>query len=207
MIRAMPSNAWVRLRYSLWAPHYDKVTRFPAERRRSLALLDLRPGERLLIVGCGTGADLPFVPAGVEVLATDLTPAMLQQARAHARPGIEYRVMDGMALDLPDGGPDGGFDAAILHMVLEVIPDPARCLAEVARVLRPGGRLAVFDKFLPDGARPGALRRAGLALLDFVFTSTNRRMGEILGASGAPFVVETDERSVASYRHLILRRV
>jgi len=207
----MPSNAWVRLRYSLWAPHYDKVTRFPAERRRSLALLALHPGERLLIVGCGTGADLPFVPAGVSVLATDLTPAMLQQARAHARPGIEYRVMDGLALELPDGGADagagGGFDAALLHMVLEVIPDPARCLAEVARVLRPGGRLAVFDKFLPESARPGVLRRAGLALLDFVFTSTNRRMGEILAASGAPFVVETDERSVAAYRHLILRRV
>ena len=199
----MPSNAWIRLRYSFWAPHYDRVTRFPRERRRSIALLELRPAERLLIVGCGTGADLPFVPAAVEVLATDLTPAMLQQARAHARPGVGFRLMDGMALDLPDGS----FDAAILHMVLEVIPDPARCLAEAARVLRAGGRLAVFDKFLPDGERPGPLRRAGLALLDFVFTSTNRRMGEILARSGAPFVVERDEPSVGSYRHLILRRV
>jgi phosphatidylethanolamine/phosphatidyl-N-methylethanolamine N-methyltransferase len=198
----MPSNAWVRFRYTFWAPHYDRVTRFPRERRRSLALLALRPGERLLIIGCGTGADLPFVPVGVEVLATDLTAAMLRQARVHARPGIEFRQLDGMALDLPDGG----FDAAILHMVLEVIPDPARCLAEAARVLRPGGRLAVFDKFLPEGARPGLLRRAGLALLDFVFTSTNRRMGEILAASQAPFVVETDEPSVAAYRHLILRK-
>jgi ubiquinone/menaquinone biosynthesis C-methylase UbiE len=199
----MPSNAWVRFRYSFWAPHYDRVTRFPRERRRSIALLDLRPEERLVIIGCGTGADLPFVPAGVAVLATDLTPAMIRQARAHARPGIELRVMDGMALDLPDGS----FDAAILHMVLEVIPDPARCLAEAARVLRKGGRLAVFDKFLPDAERPGPLRRAGLALLDFVFTSTNRRMGEILARSGAPFVVERDEPAVGSYRHLILRRV
>ena len=137
------------------------------------------------------------------MLATDLTPAMLRQAMAHARPGIEFRVMDGMALDLPDGS----FDAAILHMVLEVIPDPARCLAEAARVLRVGGRLAVFDKFLPEGERPGPLRRAGLALLDFVFTSTNRRMGEILDRSGAPFAVERDEPSVGSYRHLILRRI
>jgi phosphatidylethanolamine/phosphatidyl-N-methylethanolamine N-methyltransferase len=198
----MPSNSWIRLRYSFWAPHYDRVTRFPRERRRSIELLALRPGERLLIIGCGTGADLPFVPADVEVLATDLTPAMIRQAEAHARPGIEYRVMDGMALDLPDGG----FDAAILHMVLEVIPDPARCLAEAARVLRPGGRLAVFDKFLPEGASMGLLRRAGLALLDFVFTSTNRRMGEILARSGAPFAVECDEPAVASYRHLLLRR-
>jgi ubiquinone/menaquinone biosynthesis C-methylase UbiE len=199
----MPSNAWLRFRYSFWAPHYDRVTKFPEERRRSIELLDLRPGERLVVIGCGTGADLPFIPLGVEVLAVDLTPAMIRQAMAHARPGIEFRVMDGMALDLPDGS----FDAAILHMVLEVIPDPARCLAEAARVLRVGGRLAVFDKFLPEGERPGPLRRAGLALLDFVFTSTNRRMGEILARSGAPFAVERDDPSVGSYRHLILRRV
>jgi len=199
----MPSNAWLRFRYSFWAPHYDRVTKFPDERRRSIALLELRPGERLVVIGCGTGADLPWIPEGIEVLAVDLTPAMLRQSMAHARPGIEFRVMDGMALDLPDGS----FDAAILHMVLEVIPDPARCLAEAARVLRAGGRLAVFDKFLPEGKRPGLLRRAGLALLDFVFTSTNRRMGEILARSGAPFAVERDDPSVGSYRHLILRRV
>ena len=198
----MPPNPWQRLRYTLWAPHYDRVTRFHAERRRSIGLLALRPGERLVIIGCGTGADLPFVPAGVEVLATDLTPAMLRQARAHARPGIEFRVMDGMALDLPDGT----FDAAILHMVLEVIPDPVRCLREAARVLRPGGRLAVFDKFLPDELQPGPLRLAGLALLDLVFTSTNRRMGEILARSGAPLAVEHDEPAAGSYRHLVLRR-
>jgi ubiquinone/menaquinone biosynthesis C-methylase UbiE len=198
----MPPNVWQRFRYTLWAPFYDRVTKFPRERRRSIELLELQPGERVLLIGCGTGADIPFLPADVHVLATDLTPAMLRQAQAHARPGVEFRVMDGLALDLPAGS----FDAAILHMVLEVIPDPVRCLQEAARVLRPGGRLAVFDKFLPDGHRPGALARLGLALLDLVFTSTNRRMGEILDRSGAPFEVERDERSVASYRHLILRR-
>jgi ubiquinone/menaquinone biosynthesis C-methylase UbiE len=199
----MASNAWLRFRYTIWAPHYDRVTRFHRERQRSIALLGLRPGERLLIVGCGTGADLPFLPEGIEVLATDLTPAMLEQARAHARPGIEFRVMDGMALDLADGT----FDAAILHMVLEVVPDPARCVREAARVLRPGGRIAVFDKFLPEGDGPGLARRAGLALLDLVFTSTNRRMGEILARAGAPLAVERDEPSVGAYRHLILRKV
>ena len=198
----MPSNAWQLFRYSLWAPCYDRVTKLQPQRRRSLELLDLRPGERLIVIGCGTGADLPLVPEGVRVLATDLTPAMLRQAQRRARPDMELRVMDGHALDLPDGS----FDAAILHMVLEVIPDPARCLREAARVLRPGGRIAVFDKFLPDGDRPGPLRRAGLALLDLVFTSTNRRMGEILERSRAPLEVAVDEPSVGRYRHLILRR-
>jgi phosphatidylethanolamine/phosphatidyl-N-methylethanolamine N-methyltransferase len=199
----MPSNAWYRFRYTLWARHYDRVTKFHRQRQDSVGLLRLQPGERLVIIGCGTGADLAFVPEDIEVLATDLTPAMLRQAMAHARPGIEFRVMDGMALDLPDGS----FDAAILHMVLEVIPDPVRCLREAARVLHEGGRLAIFDKFLPDDARLGLFQRAGLALLDFVFTSTNRRMGEILNRSQAPFVVEHDERAVGSYRHLLLRRV
>jgi ubiquinone/menaquinone biosynthesis C-methylase UbiE len=198
----MPSNTWHRFRYTLWAPHYDRVTKFPLERRRSIELLALQPGEQVLVNGCGTGADLPLIPPGIAVLAADLTPAMLRQAQAHARPEIEFRVLDGMALDLPDGA----FDAAILHMVLEVVEDPARFLAETARVLRPGGRVAVFDKFLPEGDRPGFLRRTGLALLDFVFTSTNRRMGEILKRAGVPLSVEHDEASVGSYRHLILRK-
>jgi len=198
----MPPNVWQRFRYTLWAPYYDRVTKLHRERRRSIELLALKPGERVLIIGCGTGADIPFLPADVHVLATDLTPAMLRQAQIHARPGVELRVMDGLALDLPDGS----FDAAILHMVLEVIPDPVCCLREAARVLRPGGRIAVFDKFLPDGRRPGPLARFGLVLLDLVFTSTNRRMGEILESASAPLEVAHDERSVASYRHLILRR-
>jgi len=198
----MPPNAWQRFRYTLWAPHYDRVTKFHAERRRSIGLLELAAGERLLIVGCGTGADLPFVPPGVRVLATDYTPAMLEQARAHARPDVEFRPMDGRALDLPAAA----FDAAVLHMVLEVIAEPERCLAEVARVLRLGGRLAVFDKFLPDGARPAWPRRAALALLDTVFTSTNRQMGEILRASAAPLDVVHDEPAGGAYRYVVLRR-
>ena len=199
----MPPNLWQRFRYTLWARFYDRVTKFPRERQRSIELLALQPGERVLLIGCGTGADIPFLPADVHALAVDLTPAMLRQAEAHARPGVEFRVMDGHALDLPDGS----FDAAILHMVLEVIPDPVRCLREAARVLRPGGRIAVFDKFLPDGHRPGPLARFGLVLLDLVFTSTNRRMGEILERAAAPLEVACDERSAGSYRHLVLRRV
>src|SRR3954464_11183356 len=117
---------------------------------------------------------------------------MLRQARAHARSGVDFRTMDGMALDLPDGS----FDAAVLHMVLEVIPDPVRCLREAARVLRPGCHVAVFDKFLPDGSRPGLLRRTGLALLDLVFTSTKRRMGEILARSGSSPDVEHPKGAV-----------
>src|SRR5262245_27007613 len=130
---SLDATTWNRRRYTLWAPLYDFVARFGRQRWRSLALLDLRPGERVLIVGAGTGADLPLILSGVSVLATDLTLAMLDRARPRARPGVELRVMDGQALDLPDES----FDAVILHLILAVIPDPVACLREAARVLRP----------------------------------------------------------------------
>lgn len=197
------TTTWNRWRYTVWAPIYDAVARFGRQRRRSLALLELRPGERVLVVGAGTGADLPFIPAGVEVLATDLTPAMLARARSHVRPGVELRVMDGQALDLPDAS----FDAVILHLIVAVIPDPVACLREAARVLKPGGRMAVFDKFLPDGAQPSLPRRAANALTSLLFTDINRRFGDILAASGAPLRVEHDEPALFGGMFRILRLV
>jgi phosphatidylethanolamine/phosphatidyl-N-methylethanolamine N-methyltransferase len=198
------ATAWNRSRYTLWAPIYDFVARFGRQRRRSLALLDLRPGERVLLVGAGTGSDLPLIPPDVAVLVTDLTPAMLDRARSRARSGIELRVMDGQALDLPDAS----FDAVILHLILAVIPDPVACLREAARVLRPGGRIVIFDKFLPDGALPSLPRRIANAVTRRLFSDINRRMGEILQEAGAPLRVEHDEPAFlgAAFRILLLRK-
>lgn len=198
----MDATAWNRLRYTVWAPVYDLIARFGRYRRRSIGHLALHPGERVLIVGAGTGADLPYIPLGVSVLATDLTPAMLD--RAPVRAGVETRVMDGQKLELPDAA----FDAVILHLILAVIPDPAACLREASRVLKPGGRIAVFDKFLPDGARPSLPRRALNRVTGLLFSDINRRMGDILKASGAPLSVEKNEPALfgGMFRIILLRK-
>jgi phosphatidylethanolamine/phosphatidyl-N-methylethanolamine N-methyltransferase len=200
----MNATLWNRLRYTLWAPGYDLLARFGRQRRRSIGLLDLQPGERVLVVGAGTGADLPFFPAGVSVLATDLTPAMLERARPKAGPGVELAVMDAQALDLPDAS----FDAVVLHLILAVVPDPLACLREAARVLRPGGRIAVFDKFLADDAQPSLPRRLANVVTRTLATDINRRLGDLLARSGAPLRVEHDEPALfgATFRILRLRK-
>jgi phosphatidylethanolamine/phosphatidyl-N-methylethanolamine N-methyltransferase len=198
------TNAWNRLRYTLWAPVYDVVgRRFDARRRESLRLLDPRPGERVLIVGAGTGGDLPYLPRECVVIATDLTPAMLARARAHVREGVHLAIMDGHSL----GVAPASCDAVVMHLILAVIPDPARCLQEAARVLRPGGRIVVFDKFIQSRRPP-----AGLRLLNVVtrtlFTDVTRRFQDILERSQAPLLVERDSPALLGglFRHIVLRK-
>lgn len=196
----MDAIHWNRLRYTLWSPGYDLVVgRLGALRRRSIDGLRLVAGERVLIVGAGTGLDLPLLPAGLSVLATDLTPAMLAHARARCRAGMELRVMDAQRLELPDAS----FDAAILHLIVAIVPDPAACLREAARVVRPGGRIAVLDKFVPDGETPSLLRRAANVLAAPLATDLTRRFGDVLRDARAPLRVESDESAWGGFFRLV----
>lgn len=196
------TNRWNRLRYTFWAPFYDAMIRvFARKRKHSLRLLDPRPGERILIVGAGTGADLPYIPPGCVVLATDLTPAMLEAARPRARAGIHLALMDGQQLAVPPAS----FDAVVLHLILAVIPDPIRCLREAARALRPGGRMVVFDKFVRGGRVPLAVRIVN-PVARLLFTDMTRDFEEILERSRLPLVVTHDAPALLGglFRHVLL---
>ena len=200
MTLAARGSAWERRRYALWAPFYDWVVApLRNARRRSIEGLQLRPGERVLLVGGGTGEDLPFLPPGVFTLATDLTPAMLMRARAKAGPGHRLAVMDGHRLALPDGA----FDAVVLHLILAVIPDPALCLAEAVRVLRPGGRIAVLDKFVAPGEGPSIGRRLMNRVTRPIATDITRRLDDIVRGSGAPLQPVGDEPALGGLFRIV----
>jgi ubiquinone/menaquinone biosynthesis C-methylase UbiE len=98
----------------------------------------------VLEIGIGTGRNLPFYPPDVQLTGVDLTPAML--ALAHQCAGelgrqVDLRVGDAQALEFPDEL----FDTVVATLTLCSISDDHRAVAEVRRVLRPGGRFLLFE--------------------------------------------------------------
>jgi phosphatidylethanolamine/phosphatidyl-N-methylethanolamine N-methyltransferase len=203
------TNSWNIFIYRLWSPVYDPLfDRFfvSAARKRSMEILALRAGERLLLAGVGTGADLPLLPEGIRALGIDISPAMLAQARRKLPlPGREIELREGDAQALPVE--TGRFDAVILHLILSVAPDGAACFREAMRALKPGGRAVIFDKFLPDGIRLTFGRRLMNLFSTLIGTDVTRRLSDLV--SGADIRILSDEPALLGgmYRIVLLKKV
>lgn len=184
----------LRASYRLLAPIYDPFIERASRtaRARSLAALPRQGRLDVLISGIGTGLDLPHLPHVHRYTGVDLSPAMLARAGRRAA-GIDLRLVEGDSQRLPFA--DAVFDAAVLHLIVAVVPDPAACLRETARVLKPGGGALVIDKFLRPGAR-AHLRRALNPLarrvatrLDVVVEDALRAVPELRIAEDAPLLL------------------
>lgn len=186
------TTVWNRLRYTAYAPFYDALTGRLLRKPRRIALdqVDWAPGMRVLLVGAGTGLDLPFLPHDIEIHATDLAPAMVKRTakRAEAlRRDVECRTMDAEALNYPDEH----FDVVIMHLIIAVMPDPQRGLSEAYRTLKSGGQLCIMDKFQPDGHPVGAGRRLLNSVTSALATDITRQAKPLLSEAG--FQIRHDE--------------
>lgn len=146
----------VRRAYARWAPVYDMsfANIVEAGRRDAIRIINERSGS-LLDVGVGTGIALPDYARHLQITGVDLSPDMLEKARervakralSHIR---ELREMDAGALEFPDAS----FDTVVAFYVMTVVPDARAVMAELERVVKPGGQIFIVNHFaVPTGVR------------------------------------------------------
>jgi phosphatidylethanolamine/phosphatidyl-N-methylethanolamine N-methyltransferase len=144
----------VRAAYRRWAAIYDAVFGGVSAwgRRRAVAEANRLPGSRVLEVGVGTGLALPHYRAEKRITGIDLSTDMLQRARSRvAREQLSNVTalieMDAEATTFPAAS----FDIAVAMFVASVVPNPRRLLAEMQRVVRPGGHILFVNHFAAEG--------------------------------------------------------
>lgn len=198
-------NPLLRMSYSLIAPLYDMVIERPMReaRKQSLRALPTECCRHILISGVGTGLDFPLLPPPHRYTALDFNPAMLERARPRgANLNIDFVLGDSM--DLPFA--DARFDHVVLHLIVAVVPEPQRCLSEAARVLKPGGTIILFDKFLQPQQR-APLRRLFNGITRHFATRMDVVFEEALRAAPQLEVV-SDEPALAGgwFRAIVLKK-
>ena len=172
------------------ADRYDRmnaVMTFGQERRwrRAVAAtLSLRPGMRVLDLAAGTGASsLPFAAAGAMAVSCDFSAGMLAVGR-RTHPYLSFVAGD--ALRLPFA--DDCFDATTISFGLRNVADVGRALAELARVTRPGGRLAILETSQPPARALRAMNRVYtdrvMPLIARLFSSDPSSYGYLAESAG-----------------------
>jgi len=145
-------------KYRVLSSIYDWFARIPlveGPRQRQFELADIQPGDRVLIVGIGTGRDLVHTPVEAKVTGIDLSADMLRRAgirAAHRDCSLGQMNAEQLGFD------DESFDVVVMNCVLSVVADPAKALSEAARVLAPSGSIWILGKFYESA--PGPARRA-----------------------------------------------
>jgi phosphatidylethanolamine/phosphatidyl-N-methylethanolamine N-methyltransferase len=186
--------------YTVLAPVYDAVVSGPIDsyRIKSLARIKDTSDKQILINGIGSGLDIPYLADDACYIGTDITPAMLQRAEKRAqqqafiRPiDISFQLADSQSLPFADDA----FDAVVMHLILAVVPRPDLALIEACRVLKPGGRIYIFDKFIRTGQYAIGRRLLNI-LLRHIATRTDVIFEQVL-ANCPQLTVIHDEPALA----------
>ncbi|QDH17560.1 class I SAM-dependent methyltransferase [Swingsia samuiensis] len=153
----------VKAAYRRWARVYDTVFGGVSGygRKRAVAAVNGLPGERVLEVGVGTGLALPSYARHKRITGIDLSKDMLERAHQRVLKERLTNVDDLLEMDAEATSfEDNSFDIAVAMFVASVVPHPDRLLAELKRVVRPGGYILFVNHFLATGGVRLAIERA-----------------------------------------------
>ena len=135
--------------YDRMARGYDLVFGqiFAPARRKVIEKMALKPHQKILEVGVGTGLALPLYPKNISVYGIDVSEKMLAKAKAR----VQKKKLDHVHLDIMDAQnltfEDGMFDTVVAMYVASVVPNFEKMIAEMKRVCKPGGNLFIVNHF------------------------------------------------------------
>jgi len=138
--------------YTLLAPIYDSIVSSATQDMRltSIKRLDVTDPQKILINGIGTGLDIPFLPQQHNYTATDITPAMLDICKTRlSESSLKLDLHTADVMQLPYDNNE--FDIVLMNLILAVVPNPLLALQEASRVVKPGGKIFIMDKFIRAG--------------------------------------------------------
>jgi phosphatidylethanolamine/phosphatidyl-N-methylethanolamine N-methyltransferase len=140
----------IRDAYRRYARHYDALfgSILHPGRRLVVESLGLKPGDRVLEVGVGTGLSLPLYPEDVQVTGVDISPHMLNLARQRVAERGLNQIQDLLEMDAGNlRFSNGGFDKVVAMYVMSVVPDPVQVVEEMRRVCSMAGEIFIVNHF------------------------------------------------------------
>lgn len=186
--RRGPANAWFFDRFDRYLNHVSRP-------HKEAAFAGIRPG-RIVELGAGTGANLAYIPDGSTLLAIEPNAAMHERLRRRtAAAGIDLELIAASASDLPLE--DSSVDEVIGSLLLCTVDDPDRVLAEIRRVLRPGGTFRFVEHVAASPASPRSWVQASItAPWRWIFEGCElrRHTSERIDAAGFAEVVSERRR-------------
>jgi len=156
------NNEQIKKAYAFFSPFYDLLFDkiFYPGRVAAIALLEIKPQDRILEVGIGTGLNLSLYPRDCHLVGIDLSAEMLKKAQKKVE---QYRMHNASLLEMDASAmefADNEFDHVLATYVISAVPDPVKVFLEIKRVCKPGGRIVFLNHFQSENPFLGALEEA-----------------------------------------------
>ncbi|WP_332650229.1 class I SAM-dependent methyltransferase [Lysinibacillus sp. 54212] len=201
------NNAWNKIIYRIGSPIYDFFFNsgiFLKARKEIFQSIPFQPHQKILFIGVGTGADLELIPySNLDITAIDYSPAMLSKAKKKFNGSpIKFLEMDAQHLSFENEA----FDYVVASLVLSVVPDDHKTFQEMFRVLKPEGKIIIFDKFAPKDKKMSLPQKMIRPVISVLGTDIGRSFEVLLPEDQRNIRVEQDTSVMLNgmYRKIVV---
>ncbi|MFF5994733.1 class I SAM-dependent methyltransferase [Lysinibacillus sp. KU-BSD001] len=204
------NHTWNKFIYKIASPIYDMFFNsgvFLKARKKVFQSISFKDNQKILFIGVGTGADLEIINySNLDVTAIDYSSAMLNKAKEKFENStINFLEMDAQSLTFENEA----FDYVVASLVLSVVPDDSKTFQEMIRVLKPHGKIIIFDKFAPKNTKMPLTQRFLRPLIRVLGTDIGRSFEKLLSEQNKAVIVEQDTSVMMNglYRKILISKI